>query len=209
MNYIFDFDGTIADSFDHVLEFLLAQAGRNAVGLTDIEHQHLRSLSMRELATHVGIPLWNLPLVFLRGKARMANRMARTPLFSGMRQLVIDLYTKDQKLYIVSSNSRRNVMRFLKSQNLDKYFIRVYGNAGWFGKGIILRRIVKRNRLNADKTVYIGDEVRDIVGAKLAGLRVIAVSWGFGHEKQLQEYGPTVLVRTIDELQKALEGMNV
>jgi len=185
----------------------MSQVGRKPSDLTADQRTHLRGYSMRDLALKVGIPSWKLPLVYFRGKAKMAKRMHKTPLFEGFDRLLTSLHAENHQLYILSSNSRRNVVRFLRKHKLKHYFKRVYGNAGWFGKGSALRKIIKKNKLQTIQTFYIGDEVRDITGAHTADVQVIAVSWGFGTEKQLLEHKPTLLVRSVDELGKVLEGL--
>jgi phosphoglycolate phosphatase len=201
---IIDFDGTIADSFDEVLAFLLKQTGRTIADFDASERQALKGLAMKDLALKVGIPFWRLPFVYFKGKAMLTKRMHKTPVFAGMEEVIATLKAEDYKLYIMSSNSRRNITRFLVEHGMSNYFIKIYANAGWFGKGPALRKALKQNKLSADATVYVGDEVRDIIGAQLAGMPSIAVSWGFGSEEQLLRYNPTVLVRTPAELQKTL-----
>ncbi|MDB5169783.1 MAG: gph 1 [Candidatus Saccharibacteria bacterium] len=201
---ILDFDGTIADSFDQVLAFLLKQVGRTLADVSAEEHQRLKGLSMKNLALQVGIPLWRLPFVYFKGRATLAKRMHQTPLFSGIEEVLRTLQAENYQLYIMSSNSRRNINRFLAEHGLGGYFIRVYGSAGWFGKGPALKKALKQNKLEASKTVYVGDEVRDIIGAQIAGMPSVAVNWGFSSEAQLLSRNPTIIVRTPAELQKAL-----
>ncbi len=201
---ILDFDGTIADSFNEVLDFLLSKAGRQPNEMSAEDRQQLRGLSMRELAIHVGIPTWRLVFVYFQGKAALTRRMHRVPVFAGMEAVISRLHQENYQLYIISSNSRRNIQRFLTEHGLSGYFGRVYGNVGWFGKARALRRALKQNNLEAEKTVYVGDEIRDVIGARLAGMPSVAVSWGFSSSAQLLNHSPTVLVRRPEELQNTL-----
>lgn len=201
---IIDFDGTIADSFDHVLDFLLTQAGRQAATVTSEQRQALKGLSMKELALQVGIPRWKLPFVYFRGKAAMNKRMHATPMFDGMGEALAALHKEQYTMYILSSNSRRNINRFLLEHGLSSYFKRVYGNAGWFGKGSSLKKALEKDHLDPQKTVYVGDETRDIIAAHYAGMPAVAVSWGFGSEAELLKQNPTILARRPSELQKSL-----
>ncbi|HEY1063882.1 MAG TPA: HAD-IA family hydrolase [Candidatus Saccharimonadales bacterium] len=201
---IIDFDGTLADSFDHVLDFLLHETGRTLNDLTPDQRQQLKDLSMKDLALRVGIPIWRLPFVYFKGKSRLTKRMHETPLFAGMDQVLAALHAENYQMFIMSSNSRRNINRFLTEHGLGGYFTRVYGNAGWFGKGPALRKALRQNKLEPSKTVYVGDEVRDIIGAQIAGMPSVAVNWGFSTDETLLKYNPTIIARTPNELQKAL-----
>lgn len=201
---ILDFDGTLADSFDHIVDFLQTQTHRQATELTLDEKQALKGLSMRDVALRIGIPVWRLPFVYFYGRAMLKQRMGSTPVFSGMAEALQALHAEGYRLYIVSSNSRRNIVRFLTEHGLSSYFVRIYGSAGWFGKGYTLRQVLKKQHLVAATTVYVGDESRDIVGAHLAGMPAVAVTWGFGTEEQLLAHKPMLVARTPHELQKAL-----
>lgn len=201
---IIDFDGTLADSFDHVLDFLLRQTGRQLSDLPVEEREKLKDLSMKDLALHVGIPLWRLPFVYFEGRAKLTKRMHATPIFPGMEEVLAALRAEQYQLFIMSSNSKRNINRFLAEHGLGGYFTHVYGSAGWFGKGPSLKKALKRNHLEPSKTVYVGDEVRDVVAAQIAGMPSMAVNWGFSSDEALLKHNPTILVRTPLELQKAL-----
>lgn len=201
---IIDFDGTIADSFEQVLGFLLHQTGRQLSDLTALEREQLKYLSMKDLALKVGIPVWRLPFVYFRGKSHLTRHMHKTPIFAGMEEVLAALHAEHYQMFIMSSNSRRNINRFLAEHGLGGYFKRVYGNAGWLGKGPALRKALKQNKLDPSKTVYVGDEVRDVIGAQIAGMPSVAVNWGFSSDADLLKYNPTIVVRTPAELQKAL-----
>lgn len=202
---IVDFDGTLADSFDEVLAFLLTQLGDGVMSVSVEERQELRNLSMKGLAQKLGIPSWKLPLVYFRGRAYMHERMDATGLFSGMREVLHDMDVERCQLYIMSSNSHRNIIRFLRQNNLRGYFRRVYGNAGWFGKGGSLTRLLQMNHLKPEQTIYVGDETRDIAGAHAAGMAAVAVTWGFGTKQALQKHKPLAVVDTPAELTEVLK----
>lgn len=201
---IVDFDGTIADSFDHILDFLLQQAGRRRDQLTPEEYQKMRHMAMRDLGLYVGIPAWRLPLVYFRGKAVLGKKMGNIPAFPGIPEALASLHRDGFQLCIVSSNNTRNITRFLVQHGLSGYFTHIYGNVGWFNKGPVLKKVLKRLQLRADQTAYVGDEVRDVVGAHAAGIPAVAVTWGFASEEALLQQSPMLLIRSPQELQKAL-----
>jgi phosphoglycolate phosphatase len=204
---IFDFDGTIADSFDVVLDFLLKRAGKNPASLTPEQRTALRGLSMMDLALRVGIPKWRLLGTYFAGKRYFLKHLTKVPPVTGMPEMLRTLHQEQYRLLIISSNSRRNINRFLIERGLSGYFTAVYGNAGWFGKASSLKKAIKRYELDASKTVYVGDEERDITAAHKAGMASVAVNWGFAAEQSLLAHTPTFLVRNISELQKTLVGL--
>ena len=201
---IFDFDGTIADSFDTVLDFLLKRAGTDPASLTLEQRNALRGMSMKNVALQAGIPKWRLLATYFAGKRYFLKNLTKVPPVAGMPELLKILHDEQYKLLIISSNSRRNINRFLVERGLGGYFLAVYGNAGWFGKSRTLKKAAKRYNIELAKTVYVGDEERDIVAAHRAGMASIAVNWGFASEAALLAHTPTFMVRSAAELQKTL-----
>ena len=55
-----------------------------------------------------------------------------------------------------------------------------------------------------DSAVYVGDSEVDIQTARNAGLPCISVSWGFRSRETLLDAGASVIVDSIDELERLL-----
>ena len=53
-------------------------------------------------------------------------------------------------------------------------------------------------------SVYVGDDVRDIQAGRAAGLRTIAVSWGYLNGENPRDWGADIVVESAPELQRAL-----
>lgn len=203
---IFDFDGTIADSFDYVATFLEKHVRRGRL-LTHEEKEKLRGMTMRQMAVHLGSPYWYLPILFIIGRRAMGKAIYNVPIFEGMGRVLDQLQSEGHDLLMVSSNNNRNIRKSLKQHHLYKYFTDIYGNAGFFGKKRAIGRILWRNSIDPKDAIYIGDEVRDVVAAKAAGIRVIAASWGFDKREILESHEPTAIadkpqdiIRIIEEL---------
>ena len=201
---LLDFDGTIADSFDFVVGFLEKHVRRGRL-LEPHEKDKLRGMTMQEMATHLGCPKWKLPLLFLIGRYSMGRIIYNVPLFEGMGKVIEQLHAEGHEPIIVSSNNVRNIKKFLKQHHLHKYFVDIYGNAGFFGKERAIRRTLARNHVAQKDAVYIGDESRDVIGAHGAEVRVIAVTWGFDRADLLASHNPTALAGKPQDIITILE----
>lgn len=201
---IFDFDGTIADSFDYVAGFLERHV-RKSHPLTPEEKDTLRGMTMTEMALHLGSPKWKLPILFLVGRYAMTKEIYNVPIFEGIGKVIEQLQAEGHELVIVSSNNNRNIKKSLKQHHLYKFFTDLYGNAAFFGKKWAIRRVLKRNNLVAKDAVYIGDEARDVIAAKAAGIRVIAASWGFDDRHILATLEPTAIADSPEDIVRVLE----
>lgn len=195
--YIFDFDGTIVDSFDYVLGFLSYEAGRKKpVGK---KAENFRNKSMKDMALELGISYWRLPFLYFKGRRVMRAHMDNLRPFVGMTELIKLLDEKGHVMYIISSNSGRNIRRFLIKQSMSQYFYAVRGGAGLFGKDNIMRQLIRKYKITGD-IYYIGDETTDIRAAKVAGIKSIAVTWGFADKEELAAKEPDYLAITPDDI---------
>jgi phosphoglycolate phosphatase len=202
---IFDMDGTIADSFDYVSDFLVTEA--KLAPLSEEEKRNLRGLSMRDMAHRLGYHWWDAPKLFIRGRQRMRRSIQGKYLhsFEGMPEVIRSLHTEGHELFILSTNSLPNVHHFLDTQKIHQYFSEIYAGVGVFGKGSGLKRLLKEQRLRAEDVVYVCDELRDIEAAQSVGIKTVAVTWGFAQRGKLVELRPTALADTPAELLQILE----
>lgn len=200
---IFDFDGTIADSFDYVAGFLARQAGIEKLSAT--QKNMLKNLSMVGMARRLGFGWWRLPWLFFKGRREMRKTAHLLNSFQGIPNLIKKLHAEGHELFVLSSNIRHNINSFLKSQELSSYFVETYGGIGLFSKTPALRRLLREQNIEIKDAIYIGDELRDIEAASAMNLRIVAVSWGFASRKNLEASKPTVLVDSVDELMRVLE----
>jgi len=199
---IFDFDGTISDSFDYVAGFLAREAGRTP--LSEEQKQSLRGRSMLAIARKLGHPWWRLPGLFLRGRRLMGKAIGHVRPFAGMPAVIEKLHAEGHELFIVSSNSVVNVRAFLHEHNLHTYFVEIYGGVV-INKAPALRGLLKDQKLESEDAVYIGDEKRDVRAGRAAKLRVVAVTWGFSRPHELAALKPDLLARSPADLLDVLQ----
>ena len=195
---IFDFDGTIADSFDYVADFLITQASEEVQ--KNIKKESLRHLSMLAMARSLGFSNWQLPLVYLRGRSRMHKAIKNLQPYQGISELLHELHSNNYLIFVLSSNNRKNINAFLRHNNLHGLFSKIYGSVGVFGKAPAMRRLLKANKVAFEDAVYIGDELRDVEAAQYLGLPIIAVNWGFARPEDLINQKPTFIAKKPSEL---------
>ena len=200
---IFDFDGTIADSFDYVVDLLATEAGREP--LTADQQAELRGLSMAAIGRRFGHSWPRLFWLFIKGRKRMGPSMRQIKPFVGMPEIIQKLHAEGHELFIVSTNTVRNVRTFLHHRDLHKYFLEIYGGVGLFSKAPALRKLLRANSILMSDAIYVGDELRDVEAAQSLGLRVIAVSWGFSRFSDLESHNPSALAESPEQLLKLLE----
>ncbi len=196
---IFDFDGTIADSFGLAVDIFHQAVDReNRFGRKDLEE--LRALPARQVIKRVGVRWWQVPYLLTKGRKLMKIRISEVHPFAKVLPVLEALHKDNHDLMILTSNSPQNVEKFLRDHRLTGYFSHIYGNAGLFGKAVKLRKIVRDNHLHMSQCWYVGDEVRDITASHTAKMRCIAVSWGYNTAPVLKSAKPFRLIEQPKEL---------
>jgi phosphoglycolate phosphatase len=202
--FIFDFDGTLADSFAVVAEVFHELTGHRHK-MSEHQIEAFRGKPAHQVVRELGIRWWRLPMLVHRGRRAMRIRMEEIQIFPGMPGLIKHLHAEGHKLFILSSNSAGNIRRFLAANGLEEYFTDVQGGIGLFGKISALRRILRKHHIRPGNATYVGDEVRDILAAKRAGTHMVAVAWGYNNPDILADASPDMLVKTPAELKQALD----
>lgn len=202
---IFDFDGTIADSFGTVVAIAYHLTKKEQLSnLEQVKILRDNNASLTQAIKSLNIPKWQWPWLMQRGRRMMAQQIHQIPLFPGLDQVLRNLWQDKFQLYILSTNSTSNVERFLVEKGLLAYFDKIYGGAGLFDKAKVLSKVLKQEKLDPASVVYVGDEVRDIIAAKQTGMPCIAVAWGYNSPELLVSYAPMVVTRTPQQLQNVV-----
>ncbi|GET42426.1 HAD-IA family hydrolase [Microseira wollei] len=198
---IFDFDGTVADTFDTIVAIsnrLALEFGYKQAAPEEIEQ--IRNLSSREIIRQSGVSIFKLPFILRKLKNELNNEISRLNPLSGIDEALSELKRQGYRLGIITSNNRENVMLFLEKNKLQELFEFIYSGANIFGKSRVINRFLKQANLTPQEVIYVGDETRDIEAAKRSQIKMIAVSWGFNSKTVLAEHNPDFLIHHPKEL---------
>lgn len=197
---IFDFDGTLADSFAWFLGVINEVADIYRFRRVE-EHElsKLRSCDLKGMLDHVGIPMWKIPLLQHDLRKRMARDVGRIALFPGVVELLKGLADQGIALAIVTSNSFINVREILGVESAA--LIQHYScGAPILGKRPKLRKVLQSSGVRPTDAIFIGDEIRDLRAARSEGIAFGAVAWGVNSVEALATYSPEELFFGIDEI---------
>lgn len=200
---IFDFDGTLADSFPFFLDVFDTLADAHSFRRLERDRLDvLRHYDLRQMMRHVGLPRWKLLPVGVHFRSLMAQNISRIQLFEGMREFLRAAASQGVQLAIVSSNSEENVRMVLGEE--AALFRHYECGVSLFGKRRRLRHVLRSSGVAPDKVLCLGDEVRDIEAAHGAGLAFGAVAWGYTAPEALQANAPRHVFATIGAMEAAL-----
>lgn len=198
---IFDFDGTIADTFSTLIDIVNRNPKKFGInGIDQSEIPRLRGMSVKYLLEEFKIGIFRLPSFVKYLQKEMGKSVGSLDACPGMLELIKALHQKNIRLGILTSNSKSTVEKFLKQHNIDQYFDFVYSEKQLFGKHKALASILKKHKLDRHSVIYVGDEVRDIEASQRVGIHVIAVDWGFNTHEILEKHKPTNLVSNPNDI---------
>jgi phosphoglycolate phosphatase-like HAD superfamily hydrolase len=197
---VFDFDGVIIDSGSKIAELLNDMAPD--FGLKRVpegELVKLRNFGSRELLRKLKIPTYKLPAIISRLRKELSLEIPNLKPVNGMPQVLKEMKNGKTRMGIISSNSKDNVLDFINKNEIN-FFDFIEGGNSYLGKDRKIRKIIKVENVSKERTVYVGDETRDIEAGRKVGVKVAAVDWGISNRSALEKYFPDHLFSTPKEL---------
>jgi len=209
-NIIFDFDGTLVDSAEDIIDCL-----KSAYSFAGIKY-HI------EIDRKViGPPLKKIlcsisPSINSEEEELLVNYFrncydncgyTRTTLYDGISDLLTQLKNKNKRLFIVTNkpdNPTRGIINNLGICFFDEVICidNFTENSNNRSKGAMISYLINKNGLNRNSTVMVGDSVEDICAAQDNSLISIAVLNGYGQENAIKENKPDyILDKTKDLLE--------
>lgn len=203
---IFDFDGTLADSFPWFVATINTVADRFGFRkIDDGEFDLLRGLSAREMVRRLGIPTWKLPLIARHMQKLKSRDRDAIALFPGVDTLLRQLAEHGVVLAIVSSNSEDNVRRILGPE-LTPLIHHYACGASLFGKTSSFRKVLRRSGIAPREALCVGDELRDLEAARETGIPFGAVTWGYTTADALRAHAPEEFFERVGQIAELVIG---
>lgn len=192
-NFIFDFDGTLADSASEVLACIEKAFNKCDVSFEkDRLNPSVMGPSLAEIAVIVKPELADENIinniVSAYRKIYDYDENDITKLYDGMKEWLIFLKNSNKKIFIATNKPKIPTMRLVKSLKID-FFDDIYTvdkyNDKKLKKSQMIEEITSRYNLLKEKTLMVGDCLSDIEAAKQAGVYSLAALWGYGKDKNI------------------------
>ena len=207
---VFDLDGTLVDSQNAIVASMRAA----------FESQDLEPPEAAAVRLVIGLPLdsmierLNPDIRGLRTKrvaecfkhhaqvVQGAGNGGPEPLMPGARAMLERLEDAGFLLAIATGKSRRGLISLLEAHELSNRFVSLQSADDAPGKPdpTMLCQAIDESGAKIGDTLMIGDTIFDLQMAHNAGVKSIAVSWGYHHVGQLTSSGPRAMIDHFDEL---------
>jgi phosphoglycolate phosphatase len=191
---IFDFDGTIADTFSYYLSCINILADKfefKKIPPEDVASY--RNMGSHEILQSLHIPSIRVPLIVWEARKLLKKGIHQIMPVQGMKKALVALQSLDISMGIITSNSVKNVATFLKLNEIAVFDF-TFSSLRLWEKSRTLKKILDLKNLNPNRVYFIGDETRDIEAAHKAGVKSVAVTWGYNSESALGQLNPDYVI---------------
>jgi phosphoglycolate phosphatase len=196
-NLIFDFDGTLADTKSAVIQIYNNLAVEYHV--KEIKFDADTDKPLQDILKDLNISQFKTLKIISSIKKELQAVLHSLKAFDGICDLLMDLKSQNRRLFIISSNDSLVIKNFLLNNHID-CFEHIHSDSTLFGKHHLIKKLMLSYKLDPSETVYIGDEIRDIISSQKAKIKTIAVSWGYQNRNVLAKYKPDKIVSKPSEI---------
>ncbi|GHD45173.1 phosphoglycolate phosphatase [Marinobacter persicus] len=207
---IFDWDGTLVDSVEHIADSLHQAA--TELGFPALERAAYRDIiglgiveALEQL--YPGISADELQQM-REGYARYFFKKQTGPqnVFAGMADVVADLRVSGRACSVATGKSRRGLEGALVSSGLGQHFeiTRCADETRSKPDPLMLQEILAHYGHRPEQAVMIGDTRYDLEMAQRLGMPSIGVEWGVHGREVLEQFKPRAVVSSVDELRTVL-----
>ncbi len=193
---VLDFDGTMVESLKpivHEMNHWIKKVGQEPITeqslgrwLPQTDEKRFGWGWIYRRVTEIGLQLVEY---------RQSKQLQHIRVVPTLMNVLTVLRRQGYRLGIVTTNSEANVRDYLVLHGWDWLFSFVYTDGGLFGKGRMIERMLEDQEIKPKQLVYVGDEPRDVLAAKEAGVKAIAVTWGFQTEAAFNQIKPDAIAR--------------
>lgn len=209
---IFDLDGTLLDSVPDLaaaVDTMLALRGRPPAGVERVKDwvgNGSEVLVRRALAgslEYAAVEDAEAAPAHQDFLQAYAGEHHLTRVYPGVHPLLEWLQQEGVTMAIATNKPERFVAPLLQEKNLDRYFRWLVGGDTLTAQKpdpAALHWIMEQAGVAANETLFVGDSRNDVIAARAAGVKVVAVSYGYNHGEPIAAQNPDLLVDSLDAL---------
>ncbi|MDD2289387.1 MAG: HAD-IA family hydrolase [Bacteroidales bacterium] len=206
---LFDFDGTLADTFDLVFTLYNSIAGEyGCKPLKPEDRQIIAAGKPQDLLRQYNMSAHKLGLITIRIRKEILSHVPQMKPFEGMKEVLTTLRDKGYRLGIITSNARPNVVLFLENNGMNSLFDFVYSGKSLFGKDKVFKRMLAKKKIHPASAIYVGDETRDIEACRKVGIPIVSVTWGMNNREILSTLNPDQMAHTPQEIIRCIAALS-
>ncbi|MDR9752023.1 phosphoglycolate phosphatase [Pseudomonas sp. SZMC_28357] len=212
---MFDLDGTLVDSVPDLaaaVDNMLLKLGRRPAGIESVREwvgNGVHMLVRRALADHInaeGVDEVEAEHALELFNGFYAGDHELTVVYPGVRDTLKWLNKHGVEMALITNKPERFVAPLLDQMKIGRYFKWIIGGDTLPQKKpdpAALFFVMKMANIPASQSLFVGDSRSDVLAAKAAGVKCVALSYGYNHGRPIAEESPALV---IDDLRKLIPG---
>jgi len=202
---LFDYDGVIVDSMNFNLK--VVSSVLENMGFSDFPTvefcREAECISFEAWARKIGVDESLMDEYVSGVHDRVIAGAPSLPLFNGMDKLLLSLCLEND-LGVITANSSEAARNFLSHHGIAECFSYIVGCDTRGPKSEKISKIIEESGCSLENAFFIGDAGTDVQQGRLAGVKTIAVTWGFQGRSRLEIERPDFIVDSIEDLNQIL-----
>lgn len=200
--YIFDFDGTIIDSYRDSIKYFNITLEQYNLPTFDKELEGLDYQTFREFLHN---QIMDMEEEFMDAFTLnyKDSPQLNTYLYDGVLEVLHTLQNRGKILAICSNREQNNLEEMVEKFFNTINFKYVSGDVdGCHNKPDPYRinEIIEKENIDKDKVLYFGDKFVDIEAARACSIDMVLVTYGQGNDKAYSDYYPLKLIDNVEEI---------
>lgn len=205
---LFDVDGTLIHSAPGIVS-TLAYTFRT-MGLDPEKIDLMRYVGpplRKSFANHFSDPQQVERAVEIYRARYKVDGQHQCQLYPGVREMLCAL--REQRVFLCTATSKpvQVVTPILQEQGIFDLFDIVGGasmDQSVDTKTAVIRQLLQDPRVSGENILMVGDRAEDLRGAADCKLPGAGVLYGYGSREELEPFGPTALLSTVEDLKRYL-----
>lgn len=203
---IFDLDGTLVDSkFDLTdsVNFVRHKYGFNPLPIDEVSSYLGSGITALVKAVLSELKDEDFNIAVKMFKDNYAKHLTdKTRAYCGVAKMLSSIL---QPKVLLSNKDEKFSKKILKTLELSKFFIEIYGGDSFKEKKpnpLPIFEIMKKFSLKKEEVIIVGDGTNDILVGKNAGIKTIGVSYGYSSLEHIKNLAPDFIVKDTNEIIK-------
>ena len=203
---IFDWDGTLCDSVEHIVDAMQAAAAEFPVAIPEASSiRDIVGLGLPQAVARLFPGLSESTQVALAAAySRHYRTLDREPprLFDGAMETLLALRERGLPLAIATGKSRRGLDAVLSGLGMSDFFdvTRCADETRSKPHPLMLEQIMAQSGLPPESVVMVGDSEYDLAMARSGGVHPVGVSYGVHTRERLSVHRPLAILDQLREL---------
>lgn len=188
---IFDFDGVIHDTYE--LAYRIFGKGLSEEQFKDFFNGNLfeiETTSNQKIIDEKSYSLQNEAFKYLKIDQNIRENLEKL--------------SEDHLLFVISSNQEDVLNMYFQNNNFTHIFKEILGVETHQSKFAKFQYLFKKYKLMKDDCIFVTDTLGDIMEGNKAGIKTIAVDFGFHERERLEKGDPFKIVSSFDEVVKTI-----